>query len=260
MYRVLIASDQQADIDLVHQLLNKRDLISEILVSQTLDQANSHISQQLPDFAFIDPRMYKVAQQGKSFTRRFSFPVIVMGYSSHCAVRAFDQGASDFLMRPLNEERIELAVSRVLGTLNKQLIHENRSLKLNNSHLSNQLTQLTSKKLVIRETGRIRLIDQNSIRYVKGAGNYVEIFLTDGNKIMHRGTLRAIENELDPLLFCRIHKSALIKMSLVEELKPTAKGDYHVRLRGGDDLTLSRNNKDKLKILLESSGPIFHQN
>jgi DNA-binding LytR/AlgR family response regulator len=57
-------------------------------------------------------------------------------------------------------------------------------------------------------------------------------------------------------MFCRIHKSALIKMSLVEELRPTPKGDYRVLLRGGDDLTLSRNNKDKLKLLLENAEPV----
>ena len=47
-------------------------------------------------------------------------------------------------------------------------------------------------------------------------------------------------------------------MSLVEELRPTPKGDYKVRLRGGDDLTLSRKNKDKLKVLLENAEPIVN--
>lgn len=253
MYKILIASNREADISLIRQRLDNREFICEIQIAENAQQAYSIMTSSLPDFALIDPRLFNIAVQSKNFSRRHTLPVIIMGYSSECAIVAFDHQAFDFVMQPLNPARLDTAIDRVTGAINKRLKNENRSLKVSNSQLATHVTQLSSKKLIIRETGRIRLLEQNNIRYVKGAGNYVEIFLANGKKIMHRGTLRSIENELDPGLFCRIHKSTLIKMSLVEELKPTPKGDYRIKLQSGEDLTLSRNNKDKLKLLLHSS-------
>ena len=104
-------------------------------------------------------------------------------------------------------------------------------------------------RLVVRDPGRIRLIDVKHVNYITGAGNYVELHLVDGKTVLHRETMTALEQQLDPDVFIRIHRSSIVRRSFVTELRPNDKGDYTVILESGDLLTLSRRNRDKIEAL-----------
>lgn len=247
MYKVLIVMKDAESVKDIRAAIQEHVLVSKVTVVSCEQQAFAEVDLEAPDFAITD-----IAFLHQSTLRGicFVFPIIVIGHSGDSAIKAFEYRAFDFLLMPVSDVRLELAIRRVASSLGERLRRQNPSIS-ENFLLGNQSQQRERKKLVIKETGRIRLINQSTIRYVKGAGNYVEIFLLNERKIMHRATLRSIENQLDPELFCRIHKSTLINISLIEELRPKPRGDYSVRLMSGENLVLSRNNRDKLARLID---------
>ena len=253
MFRVLIISNKLDEINTIERELFKREQVADIRIACDLQTADLETASVEPCFAIVDPDIFGEKLHSKVSRNKYSFPVIVMSRNPECAVRAFELNANDFILLPVNPTRLNEAINRVINHLNQRLMVENYQLNSRSNANKQNQAETNSKKLVIKETGRIRLVEQEQIRFVRGAGNYVEIHLDDGNKILHRSTLRSIEDELDQNMFCRIHKSALIKSSLVEELRPLPKGGYKVKIDRGDHFTLSRGNKDKLPILLRNS-------
>lgn len=247
MYKVLIVINDAESAIGIRAAIQEHFLVSKVTVVSCEQQAFAEVDREAPDFAITDIAfLHQSALRGFCFV----FPIIVLGHSGCSAIQAFEYRAFDFLLMPVSEIRMELALRRVVSSLGERLRRRNSSIS-DDFLLGSQPKPRERKKLVIKETGRIRLISQSAIRYVKGAGNYVEIFLLNERKIMHRATLGSIERQLDPELFCRIHKSTLINISLIEELRPKPRGDYSVRLTSGENLVLSRNNRDKLARLID---------
>ena len=92
---------------------------------------------------------------------------------------------------------------------------------------------------MIRSVGRIQIVDVSEIDWLRASGNYVEIH-AGSRSFLHRERLRVLEEQLDPTAFVRIHRSAIVGRSAVEELHPRPGGGYRVVLRGGTRLRLSR--------------------
>lgn len=253
MFKVLLVCNKINEIKTIERELYKREQVSEIWVAKDQQTARKEIATLKPCFSIIDPEIFEEEIREGVINKAAKFPVIVMSSNPQCAVKAFDLVANDFILMPVCPARLNTAVNRVINLLNQRLMAENYHLRYSSDTTKNNPDDTNMKKLVIRETGRIRLVEQKQIRFVRGAGNYVEIHLDNGNKILHRSTMRSIENELDQTMFCRIHKSALIKSSLVEELRPLPKGGYKIKIDKGDHFTLSRSNKDKLPTLLRTS-------
>lgn len=110
-------------------------------------------------------------------------------------------------------------------------------------------TNLSPNALVLKETKRIKVIKHSDILYIRGAGNYVEIGLSSGRNILHRDSLKSIEQNIPYPEFCRIHKSTIIKTSLVTELRPLGNGDFAVKLENDITFTISRNFREHFPLL-----------
>ena len=110
-----------------------------------------------------------------------------------------------------------------------------------------------TKRFLIRSSGTSYFVRMDDIDWVGAAGNYVEVHI--GNKLhLLRKTMNALEAELDPRRFLRIHRSVIVNVERIKELRPWRYGDNKVVLFGGTQLTLKRCNSEKLEQLV--GGPI----
>jgi two-component system, LytTR family, response regulator len=103
-------------------------------------------------------------------------------------------------------------------------------------------------KLSIKDAGRIVRVDLGSIRWIDAAGDYMCIH-TDSDTHILRATLRELEQQLDPRRFQRVHRSSIVNLTRVKEMRAHINGEYFLVLDSGHELKLSRSYKDKLALL-----------
>jgi two-component system, LytTR family, response regulator len=105
------------------------------------------------------------------------------------------------------------------------------------------------ERLVIKAGGRITFLRTDEINWIEADDKYVHLHTSEA-KPMVRQTLSAMEAQLDPTKFRRVHRSAIVNVERIAELQPLFSGEYSILLQDGTKLTLSRNYKDKLFELL----------
>ncbi|CAM3811181.1 MULTISPECIES: LytR/AlgR family response regulator transcription factor [Pseudoalteromonas] len=109
-----------------------------------------------------------------------------------------------------------------------------------------------NQRLIVKDSGHIHVIKVEDLAWVGGAGNYVELHMINRQRsILHRDTMSAMEKSLKTFGFSRIHKSSLVNLNAISELKTRDNGDYDVILENGDSLHLSRRYKQNLSSLLQ---------
>ncbi len=246
MLSILVADDENLARETIKILLRDETDIAQIYEAEDGNQALSMINEFEPNIVFLDIEMPGISgiDIAKQVTNK-TIIIFVTAYNEH-AVEAFELSAIDYILKPFDDDRFYKALHRARGK-----IQEDRQDDY--SKLGEVIQQMLADhhkpyrdRLVIRDPGRIRLVDVDQIDYISGAGNYAEIHLNDGKHILHRETLSALEEQLNPQIFVRIHRSSIVRRSAISELRPNDKGDYSVILQSGEVLTLSRRNRAKL--------------
>ena len=159
--------------------------------------------------------------------------IFVTAYDQY-ALRAFEAGALDYLLKPFDNARVELALGRA-----KQKI----------AHRTNSHQELD--RLVIKETGKVRFIKILEIDWIEAADYYACLHL--GNKtFLLRRSMAELEEELDPSSFCRVHRSSIVNIERVDRIELNQDGEHDVLLASGIRLRVSRRYQKKLQIRLGS--------
>ena len=104
-------------------------------------------------------------------------------------------------------------------------------------------------RIIIKNRGRISFVRAENIDYIQAAGNYAELRVATESHLLRR-TMQALEAELDPEKFARIHRSIIVNLSRIKELQSSFGGDYVVVMSSGVRLTLSRSYRARLNGLL----------
>ena len=99
------------------------------------------------------------------------------------------------------------------------------------------------ERLAVRGTDRTIILDLSDVIWIEASDNYVRLHAVTGRHLSRR-TMRDLERTLDPARFARIHRSAIVNLACVRELRPRGDGDYDVRLADGVRLTLTRSYRD----------------
>ena len=170
------------------------------------------------------------------------YVIFVTAYD-HYAVQAFDQGALDYLLKPVAPDRFDLAVERA-----RHQLSSGRSQDLA-ERLDRVLEQAASRprleRFLVKEGDRSRLVPLQDIEWIEAAGNYLKLHGKDGVHLV-RGTLKLVETRLDPARFARIHRTVIVNLDRIRYLEPWSHGDQLVVLESGARLTLSRRFRDRM--------------
>lgn len=209
------------------------------------DEVMAQLGLLTPDVVFLDIKMPGL--DGLTICSKIqamgSPPIIIFvtAFDAH-AVEAFELCALDYLLKPYDDKRFEKTIEKTEQRLS-QVDVQNVQLE--------QLSQLTKNKeskietLIVRSVGRIQLVDVKTVNWLSTAGNYVELH-QDDQTILHRVSLRSLEQHLSDGDFIRVHRTAMIRLSKVKEFLTIAEGQYAAILNNGDKVSVSQSYKDKL--------------
>jgi two-component system LytT family response regulator len=159
------------------------------------------------------------------------------------ALRAFDVGAIDYLLKPVTRDRLATALGRVLPRLERGSRADEAARTTQAVEAGTPRTPL--ERFVVRSLDRLRIVSAADVRWMESAGNYVKLH-TPGGVHLVRGTLQELERRLDPTRFVRIHRTAMVALDRVRSLVPAGHGDFTALLDSGDRVPLSRRYRGRL--------------
>lgn len=183
--------------------------------------------------------------------------VFVTAYSDH-AIRAFEAQATDYLMKPVDEDRLAATLDRVRQRLSeKKGVEEVERLKeALAEHAPDVHDEMVDaagdeapaanrfEKLInIKDQGQIFRVDVDSIERIDAAGDYMCIY-TGGETLILRQTMKDMEKRLDPRKFQRVHRSSIVNLDLVKQVKPHTNGECFLVLESGAQIKVSRSYRD----------------
>lgn len=254
MISILIVDDEPLARENIKCLVKGQLGIGPVYEARDGDEAVIMAMEHQPDIVFLDIQMPGLSGiEVAAHLPEDTLVIFATAYDEH-AIKAFEMSAMDYLLKPFDDKRFYDALSKAKNSLLARGSKEFNKVR-------DMLLQLKQKdeikyksRLVVKDPGRIRLIDVEEINFIQAAGNYVEIHVFNDKPILHRETLGALEQQLNPNDFTRIHRSSIIRRASVCELRPNEHGDYTVVLKSGEQLTLSRRSKGKLdQLLLDAS-------
>lgn len=158
--------------------------------------------------------------------------IFVTAYDQY-AVKAFESNALDYLLKPFDEPRFQLAMGRA-----KARLRERDSL-LTQAALG-QILEKRSDRFLVRAQDKLLVVRSDDICWAEVDGNYVTLHVGAARHQL-RQTLDTLEKQLDPARFQRIQRSIIVNLDFVRELSPLTRGDYLLVMRDGQELKLNRN-------------------
>ena len=241
------------DVEIVGECENGREAIEKALSLE-------------PDLMFLDIQMPGLS--GFDVLARLpqdSMPVVVFVTAfDRYAIDAFEARALDYLLKPVEDTRLEHALVRVRQYLDERaaLRQRERMLglladvqgagELDPEMLLARMTTPASRfpEVIAIRTGReVVRVRSTEIDWIDAAGDYMCVHAGNATHVL-RGTMKDLEASLDPAAFQRIHRSAIVNLKRVRKLRPHANGEYFLTLEGGQELKLSRTHRDKVELLL----------
>ncbi len=233
------------DVEIIETCLNGREAIRAIKTHK-------------PDLVFLDIQMpgfdgFSVIQ-GLMEVEPPLF-VFVTAYQDH-AIRAFEAQAVDYLLKPVDEQRLADTLDRVRQRLaEKRGIEEVGRLKevlaevapdaagnmaeSDDAPASNRFEKLIN----IKDRGQIFRVDVDTIERIDAAGDYMCIYTGD-NTLILRETMKDLEKRLDPRRFQRVHRSTIVNLDLVRQVKPHTNGECFLVLDSGAQVKVSRSYRE----------------
>jgi two-component system, LytTR family, response regulator len=252
--------------------LRLRDLPDFEIVAQCANgrEALAAIQQFKPDLVFLDIQMPGMSGfEVLAHLPQESLPLVVFvtAYDQY-AIPAFEARAIDYLLKPIDETRFAESLERVREHLRARTAAQQRDrlmqiiaeitgcgeIALDELLARGQEALGTARPEVLpirqgRETVRVPVA---SIQWVDAAGDYMCIH-ADGETHILRGTMKELEDLLDPKLFQRVHRSTIVNLRLVRSLRAHMNGEYFLTLESGHELKLSRTYRDKIEYFLSGT-------
>ena len=190
-----------------------------------------------PDLAFLDVRMpeYDGFDILEMLGRDAPPAVVFVTAYDHYALKAFDTGALDYLLKPFSNARFARALERAKVRI---ALRKTSPAKMD--------------RLTIKSAARVLFLPVAEIDWIEAADYYASLHV--GSKIhLVRRSMNELESDLDPTRFCRIHRSTIVNLDRVRELRFDSDGEYEVVLAGGTSLRLSRRYRKEVQARLDNS-------
>ena len=178
--------------------------------------------------------------------------VFVTAYDAY-ALKAFEVRALDYLLKPFSDERFEATLARArerVRSREREALGE-KLLSLVETHPERGRSYVS--RLVVKNRGQVLFLDVRDVEWIEAAGVYVTIHEGGGEHLV-RESLAALEARLDPSRFARIHRSVIVSIDRVTELRIDDRVGCRVVLRDGTILPLSRRQRDALEARLRGEG------
>lgn len=253
--RVLIVDDEPLARQRVEDLLRKTPGVTIVGSAPDGNAAVEAIGTLEPDLVFLDVQMpgrtgIEVFQQ---LGEAMPATIFTTAYDRY-ALEAFRLAAIDYLVKPFDDERFAAAFERARRAIElKEVARMTRELLVllrereQSPATANALPAASQylERISVESRGQVRVVPVARIDYITASGPYAELHVGERTFAI-RERMQTLEEKLDPGLFFRIHRSAIVRLDRIDTLLHAPGGDYAVRLKDGTELSVSRNRRDEL--------------
>jgi two-component system, LytTR family, response regulator len=253
--RVLVVDDEPLGRQRVLDLLEDERDVELVGTAADGAEAVEAIRASRPDLVFLDvqmPRMSGLDVVQTVGPAAMPATVFVTAYDQY-AIEAFDSAAVDYLVKPFRDERFREALRRArrlaqvdgLTRLHEQLV----ALLRGGAPAAPPEPAPAPRyleRIAVQMKGRVQVVPVERIEYVTASGPYVELH-AGGRPHVIRESMQHLEERLDPEHFVRVHRSAIVRLSLVDTLLRSEGSDYQVQLKGGVRLPVGRSRRETLE-------------
>ncbi len=238
--RVLIVDDEPLARSNVAVLLRKDPEIEIIGECASGAEAIGEIRVAKPDLLFLDVQMPECDGFDVLEMLGHDLPIAVIFVTAYdqYALRAFEAGALDYLLKPFDNARFELALTRAKQRIRDASRGENRTRR--------------PERVVVKSAGEVCFVKISDIDWIEAADYYACLHVGPRSHLLRR-SLSELESELDPNRFCRVHRSGIVNLDRVRSLRLHEDGEYEVLLETGARVRLSRRYRKPLEERLGSS-------
>ena len=242
MIRTILIDDEPLARDIVKHYLNNYPDIEIVAECSDGFEGLKAITQHRPDFIFLDIQMPKI--NGFEMLELVEDPpaVIFVTAFDEYAIKAFEVNAIDYLLKPIEQDRFDLAMKKLPAKLKQtEIIHELLD--------SASVSPVQNNRVVVKTNGVIKIIPIANIHYLEADDDHVKLSTTEGIFFKNK-TMSFFERTLDASQFIRIHRSYLINLSQVYKIELKEKDSYVVLLKSDIWLPVSKTGYIKLKAAL----------
>jgi two-component system LytT family response regulator len=252
LVRVLIADDEPLARDYLRALLRKHENTTVVAEAASGTDAVAAILEHRPELIFLDVQMPEL--DGFGVVRRIGpahMPAVVFvtAYDRY-ALQAFDVQAMDYLLKPFDEERFDLALARALRQLRAGATDVHDRLEKLVSHMEAERQYVV--RIPVKTADRIRFVDAARVDWIEADGKNVKLHVGKETYSLNE-TLAGVSKTLDPRTFVRVHRSAVVNVASVQEVQPWFHGDFVLILNGGTQVTTGRLYRKEVRRLFDRS-------
>jgi len=246
--RTLIVDDESLARDRMRQLLQKEaevEIIGECADGRT---AVATIQSEAPDLIFLDVQMPELDGFGVVEALGADASPVIVFVTAHdkFALRAFEIHAVDYLLKPFDRERFQVALQRAL----QQVVQRDSSALISRQAalIASLKSAQTGDRIAVKSGSHVVWVTLDEVDWIGSADNYAELHVGTKTHLL-RETMAALEARLDSKQFVRISRSVIVNAPRIKELKRLFYGGCEITLQDGTKLTLSRRYRDKLQQL-----------
>lgn len=254
--RVLIVDDEIPARKRIRNLLRGDSAVSVVAEAGNGRDAVTAIRRHRPDLVFLDIQMPILDGFGvidAAASDHLPMIIFVTAYDQY-ALRALKAHALDYLLKPFDDDEFRVALAHARATLRRRTLQDFAEKVAGLMQESTPESPRPAKdkkrtsRFVVKDRGKIYFVPVDDIDWIEASGKYA-VLHTGTRKHLLRETLRAVMEQLDPDLFVRVHRSAIVCVPKIRELQPWGRGEYRIILTNGTRLTSARSARSLLAAL-----------
>jgi two-component system LytT family response regulator len=251
--RVLIVDDEPLARRGIRARLSRADDVEVVGECANGREAVRAIGDLAPDVVFLDVQMPGLDGFGVVEAVGAAMPVTVFvtAFDEH-ALRAFEAEALDYLLKPIHDDHFARALDRARrrvaerreSALGRRVSAALADVAANPEEAPPEERPAPDARFLVDRGGRVAVVPADEVDWVEAAGDYVSLYVGRDAYLL-RETMARMEERLDPERFVRIHRSTIVNVERIRELRPRLNREYVVVLQGGKELKLSRSYRDR---------------
>ena len=264
--RVLVVDDEPLGCHRLVELLDETPDVEVVGVAEDGAAAVEAIRASQPDLVFLDVQMPKLS--GLDVVQaigpaRMPATIFVTAYDRY-ALHAFDAAAIDYLVKPFTDDRFEEALRRARRRIesdSRERLHEQMLALLRGgtpahatapttdvppTGVSTEASTRPLERIAVQMHGKLRVVPVSQIDYITASGTYVELHVGTHRYVI-RESMQHLEERLDPERFIRVHRSAIVRLDLVDTLQRSEGSEYQLLLKGGIRIRVGRSRREALE-------------
>lgn len=237
--KTIIIDDERLARKELNTLLEQHSEVEIIGEAVNADEAIEKISELRPDLVFLDIQM--PGKSGFELLEELEYvPQIIFTTAyDEFALKAFEVNALDYLLKPVQEERLAESIEKAKATLQKQQNHQGAEEEGNG-------TLKVTDQVFVKDGDKCWFVRLEDVRLFESDGNYIKVYFNNFKPMIHK-SLNALDERLDDRSFFRASRKHIINLSWVDTIETWFNGGLLVQLKGGEKVEVSRRQAARFK-------------